>query len=510
MRDIPYYHVVFEVPLPYQNEQTVYIRVESGSSMTLAFTLWSPETFAVNKINDMVGVGLFYGTLLIMLGYHLFVFYSIKKVNYLYFIFVLGSAVLFFASYEGVADQYIWPGWSQYKQQLLTLTMALFFMSTLKFSDSFLEQKVQSPLLHVLFHVLIGIWGLMILITPFASYNTMANLTSPLILLTPLIAILVGLYHWRKGYRPARFFLISWLGFMLGLIALELVRFGALPNNPFTEKSYHIGLIWLVLMWSLALADQIRALETETKEANRRLPQSQQELSQTLEGLPIGAVVYGPERTPTYINPRARSILSNPEKGIKPDLAAGRTLADAVEYYAFRIVDSDTAYPVEQIPVWQAFEGRSAAVDDLEADLGDRRVALEIWANPVRDAQGNVVSVVAAFQDITQRRQTQKELDEYHQRLEQMVNQRTAELSAVNEQLHAENAERQRLEGILHLRLEWLALVNRVDQTVTKVSDLPQAYQSYTDMIKKLFGAKDALLPEIDTQRQELHHAPAF
>jgi signal transduction histidine kinase len=510
-RDIPYYHVVFKLPLAYPNEQTFYLRVESGSSMTLAFTLWAPETFAANKISDMLGTGLFYGALLIMLGYHLFALYSLKEVNYLYFVLVLASAILFFASYEGVADQYLWPAWSQYKLPLLVITMSLFFMATLKFSDAFLEQKSRAPRIHLLFNVLIGLWGLMIVIVPFFSFGFMAQITSPLILLTPVCAIVVGIYHWRKGYHPAQFYLISWLGFMLGLIALELVRSGFLPSTAFTEKSYHLGLIWLVLMGSLALADRINLLKAETDQANRRLSQSQHELSQTLDGLPIGAVVYGPKRVPTYVNQRAIDILANPDKGILPGAAAGRTLADAVDYYSFRIIDSDHVYPLEKLPVWQAFEGKNASVDDIEADLIDRRVPLEIWANPVKDEQGKVVSVVAAFQDITLRRQAQAELDEYRHQLEAMVNQRTAELIAANEQLHLENTERQRLEEMLRLRLEWLAVVNQVNQTVANTNDLPQAYKSFSAIIKKLFGATEAVLAELDAERMEvklLSHSP--
>jgi len=60
-RDIEYYHVVFSLPLPTQDEQTVYLRVQSCSSMTLAFTLWLPETFAVKKINKMLVNSLYYG-----------------------------------------------------------------------------------------------------------------------------------------------------------------------------------------------------------------------------------------------------------------------------------------------------------------------------------------------------------------------------------------------------------------------------------------------------------------
>ena len=90
-RDIPYYHVVFNLPLESQAEGTYYIRVESGSSMTLAFTLWSLESFAVNKISDMLVIGLFYGALLIALAYHFFLFLSLREPNYLYLVLFLAS-----------------------------------------------------------------------------------------------------------------------------------------------------------------------------------------------------------------------------------------------------------------------------------------------------------------------------------------------------------------------------------------------------------------------------------
>ena len=141
-REIPFYHVVFRVPLPEREEQTIYLRVESGSSMTLAFELWSPETFATEKFDELLIAGLFYGSLLIILGYHLFLYLSLKEAVYIYFVFFLTSAILFFASYEGIADQYLWPGLSQEKKYLLVITMALLFITSLRFSDIFLRHFV--------------------------------------------------------------------------------------------------------------------------------------------------------------------------------------------------------------------------------------------------------------------------------------------------------------------------------------------------------------------------------
>ena len=193
-RDLPYYHVVFELPLAYQAEQTLYLRVQTGSSVTLGFTLWSPVTFATNKISSMLNAGLFYGGLLIMLAYHLFLFFSLREANYFYFVLFLASSILFFATYEGVADQYLWPGLSQQKLPFLVISMALFFMASLKFGDVFLELKTRLPRFYWLSNLFIGAWGLVIVILPFSSFIFMSKLTSPMVLLTPAFGIVTGIY----------------------------------------------------------------------------------------------------------------------------------------------------------------------------------------------------------------------------------------------------------------------------------------------------------------------------
>jgi signal transduction histidine kinase/PAS domain-containing protein len=386
----------------------------------------------------------------------------------------------------------------------MTITMALFFMTSVRFSDVFLEAKTRALRIHQVFNLLIGYWVLMILIVPFNSYYTMSRLMAPAIFLTPAIAALAGFYAWRKGFHQARFFLVSWLGFFLGLMIIDLVRTDLLPSTPLTERSYHAGLIWLVILWSLALADRIEMLKKETEDANRKLLQSQRQLSQTLEGMPLGVVVYGLDRRPVYVNPRASSILSNPERGIQASVTSRRSLREAIKYFSFKRLGTDQEYPLEQVPVWRAFEGQVAAVDDIEADLIDRRVPLEIWANPIKDETGRVESVVAAFQDITQRKHMQAELDKYRLELEGLVEQRTEQLSATNAHLKAEISERQRLENMLRLRLEWLVVVTQVYQSVTNPGDLPHAYDQFTQKVKSIFGSNEVFLAEIDPHGKEL------
>lgn len=503
-REIPYHHVVLRLPIPVDSEQTVYLRVKSGSSMTLAFTLWLPEAFAVRKIGAMLVSALFYGSLLITLGYHLFLFFSLRERDYLNFCIFILTSILFFSSYEGLADQYIWPFWAQYKLPLLAITQAAFFISALNFSDGFLEQSQRARVLHWLFLLFMGVWVTMIVIVWFASYSFMSSITAPFIIGTPILAIVAGIYSLTRKYRPAILYLISWVGFMSGIVVAELVRLGVIQSSPFTERSYYIGLIWLVLMWSIALADRINLLKVETDNANRELAASKNTLSQILEGMPLGVTVYGRERKPSFINRRAVDILANPDRGILPSVIAGRTLDQALDYFSFRQVGTDQEYPVDKLPVWQAFEGVGASIDDIEADLVDRRVPLEIWANPIRNEAGEVVSVVSAFQDITERRKNKLELERYRLMLEQLVSQRTEELDKANIQLRAENAERRRLEEMLRLRLEWMVVINQVLQSVSSTNDLSEVFRKLTRMILELFAAEDAFIAEVNTQAKSI------
>ena len=115
-------------------------------------------------------------------------------------------------------------------------------------------------------------------------------------------------------------------------------------------------------------------------------------------------------------------------------------------------------------------------MDDIEADLGDRRIPLEIWASPIKDEAGNVEAAVVAFQDISQRKQAETELIGYRQQLEMLVEERTTDLNKANEKLE--------------LRLGWLSKVSRVRNEITATSSLEGIYTVLSDKILRLLGAE--------------------
>ena len=341
-RDIPYQRVILSLFLPANSEQTVYLRVQSGASMTLPLTLWSPASFATHSLQEQLLWGLYFGALLAMLAYNLFLYFRLKELNYLYLVILLASLILGQADLEGYTNAYFSSDIYLWKKSILIITISLTFASIALFSASYLEVKTRLPKLQPVLVIILCFWGGLICIAPFITYGSAAKLVLLWVVVTLLYAVLANILTWIKGdRRQALFYSISWSGVIIGLLATSLIRWGLLPSNNYSKVLFLLGFVWMAVVWSFALADRIKLLQAETEDANRKLQRSEHQLSQILEGLPIGVVVYGKDRKPRFFNPRFKEIFNNPEQGLQPDLAAGRTLAQALKHFSFRIAGTD-------------------------------------------------------------------------------------------------------------------------------------------------------------------------
>jgi len=481
-RDILHPHITFNLTIPTHSQQTTYLRIKSGASIALPFILWTPTAFFNESQWLQLVQVLIFGALTGLLIYNLLLFLSLREATYLYLVIVIASIIVFDASYAGYLEVYFIPNLYYLRNYYIRLSFALFFISMILFTDTFLELKAHLPKLHQVNKAILGVWGGLTLLIPFTRYYIGAILMVPWAFLTLVVVLIAGILTWRKDFRPAKLFMIAWFVLIISFILVLFVRLGLIPSTIFSENAYRLGLVWMAVCWSIALADRINMLKAETEETNLELRNSENRLSQILEGLPLGVVVYGKDQKPNYVNRRSIDMLSNPSRDIQVDISAGRTLAQALKYFSFHQAGSEQEYPLERMPIYSALKGEPASVDDIEADLVDRRVPLEMWASPVKDEAGNVESAVAAFQDISQRKQAEAELIEYRNHLENLVEERTAALYEANEQLQ--------------MQVKWLSAINLVDQIMAREADFSKIYAKIIEIINDLFASEDSFVAE--------------
>jgi PAS domain S-box-containing protein len=220
-----------------------------------------------------------------------------------------------------------------------------------------------------------------------------------------------------------------------GVIGLASVK----PDRCFTDEDIAVlgrfAELSLVALDKGKLYADVRRELTERKRTEATLRESEQRYRLLLESSPDPIVLYNIQGKATYVNPAfeqtfgfsSRDLLGKhidfvpPENWPETKAAIGRMLSG------------------QKI---QLFETRRMTKDGRVLDV---QLSSTLYYNRNDEPAGNIVTL----RDISAQKKTERELRKYHDHLEDLVQERTAELAKINAQLEQEIEERIRAEDAL-------------------------------------------------------------
>lgn len=249
----------FVVPVTFAPGEQVRMAlfVKSSSAMQIPVTIWEESRLMEDGQNENFGFGLYYGAMMVMIVYNLFVFLSVRERGYLYYVLYVLSMALWASTMTGDAFKYFWPNQTQWNDQAILVTLNAVVLFALLFGLDFLDVRKTFPrhyLLGTLFALLCGCQMAGALVLPY-KFSILSSLA---------VVILVIIYGYGfilvrvlDGFRPARLFFLAWTLILLGGVILALNKFGMVPRNVFTENAPQIGSVLEVILLSFAMADRI-------------------------------------------------------------------------------------------------------------------------------------------------------------------------------------------------------------------------------------------------------------
>ncbi len=266
----------------------VYVRLAThdGLHEAVALKLWPPGDYARAMQTEDLMFGLYYGALVTVLAYNLFLFVSTRQRSFgLYVAYV--SAFLFWSfTFRGYAFQYLWPDAPVFNNQVLPIAAAACYCTFSVFMISYLDTRRALPAgLH---RTVVGsAIGNALCVTPalFNHYALSFAMSIPFGVTLMVSAFASGLVLLRRGSRPARFFLISFAALTVGVIVYYLRVLGLVPSNIVTENFLQFGSAAEVLLLAFGLADQMNQLKAGKLQAEREALAAQTALSTELERL---------------------------------------------------------------------------------------------------------------------------------------------------------------------------------------------------------------------------------
>jgi two-component system NtrC family sensor kinase len=259
---------IFSAEIPPGKMSVFYFRLFSRDNLQVPIILGPPQKiFESNKVKDFV-FGIFAGIMLVMFLYNAFLFATVRDKTYLFYIIYLATVILTQCSIQGYTFQYLWPDTPWLAQWSPFLWSPAVGIASAYFLRVFLNTRIFIPKLDLGFHAFTVLYALAFVAALTGRFSQSYLLITSCAFALSMYMLLTAVIIFRKNFKPARYFLLAWTLFLMGVTIYSLTNFGIVPITSFTQYAMPAGAAAEVILLSLALADRINVLKRE-KEASQ-------------------------------------------------------------------------------------------------------------------------------------------------------------------------------------------------------------------------------------------------
>lgn len=361
----------FPVEIPQFTKGTFLIRLRSTKQLRLPITVESYLGFYSRQLNRNLFLGGYLGIMLVMALYNLFIFISTREKAYAFYVgyIILVSltqmafiGMLAFTAFSGL------PWLSAHSALYLTAFTAI---AAGEFMVRFIQMRDLYPrrmMVMRLFYIVL-VLGLVMDMSGRSSmaYRMIQVGAGSFALFQLVVLIQVA----AKGSRPARYFLLAWISFLLGIISFILKDLGVLPFNDLTRFAMTIGSAVEVVLLSFGLADRINVLRQE------------KELSQAK------AIAMAQENELFVVNQNVEL-----ERKVTERTHALQETNDHLKRTQTQLVSAEKMASLGQLTAGIAHEINnplnfiSSSIPPLKRDLLDLKEVLDAYRNVTKDGTG--------------------------------------------------------------------------------------------------------------------------
>lgn len=293
-REFDHHNFIFNISQA-PGTKTYYVRIQTTSSLSIPISIYNENSLKKKLITEYLLYGMFYGTILVMILYNLFVFISTRDPCYFAYVIFLIACLLTTLSLNGLGYKLVWPN-----SPLLAGSVPFFLpvanAGGLVFSMVYLDTRKKVPILHKTCLGMIVVYVAMIVSAYLIPYEIAIRIAVSLQTVGMILVLIIGAYYLKLKERAVYFFFPSWIFLIAGTAISQSKAAGLLSSNTLTNMGIEVGAVIQVILFSLGMADKLNFLknslqdmnlnlETMVSQRTQALKQSNKELLETRDAL---------------------------------------------------------------------------------------------------------------------------------------------------------------------------------------------------------------------------------
>ena len=269
-------HMIFPLTLEENETATAYFKIKNYNKINLNFELVN-EAYLLDYYQGYDFVeGIFFGGMLLMMLYNLFLYFLLKFKPYLYYVSYVFWLSVYFIGLFGFSQRYF-----EDYTWIFYISSGAFFISLILFVQGILGLKEKLPKIYNMLNlfILYFIIAMSINIYALESQNFMLAqiLFNLFFFIIPLlIALIIGTTYYLAYYRNdeiANFYSIIWTAIALIGLLLPLEYLNIMTFNLPTDYIFQFLILFEVLSFAFILSYKIKLMEHEKEEQAQLLVQ---------------------------------------------------------------------------------------------------------------------------------------------------------------------------------------------------------------------------------------------
>ncbi|MBC7389582.1 MAG: sensor histidine kinase [Opitutaceae bacterium] len=225
--------------------------------------LYSEQPFIKIFETSRIYQALFFGAIIMMVLYNFFIFSTTRSPSYISYVAFLISLLVFIASNNGYIVELLLQNVPRTDLYIRILSAPITLIAFLIFARQYLESAKFTPKLNTLLSVLI-ISFILIIISMISGFWQMGrNLTIIMSVTSFVFSLILAFTIMRRGYTPARYFIIANILLVGGAVFYSLERYYLVIQNPLTQYSVQLSVIFQSVFFSIGLADRIKLAQLQ-------------------------------------------------------------------------------------------------------------------------------------------------------------------------------------------------------------------------------------------------------